>query len=85
LARCCLILFLEINGLTARDFSLRVRIEYLIKTECAPDQRRERTNTRQRMDAAEAAWRQLSVEATNVIDVLRRNSPSDKEPYSCVS
>jgi HPt (histidine-containing phosphotransfer) domain-containing protein len=45
----------------------------------------ERVGAESRMDAAEAAWRQLSVEATNVIDVLRRHSPSDKEPYSCVS
>jgi hypothetical protein len=37
------------------------------------------------MDAAEAAWRQLSVEATNVIDVLRRHSSSPKEPYTCAS
>jgi len=45
----------------------------------------ERVGTESRMDAAEGAWRQLSVEATNVIDVLRRHSGSDKEPYSCVS
>jgi signal transduction histidine kinase/CheY-like chemotaxis protein/HPt (histidine-containing phosphotransfer) domain-containing protein len=45
----------------------------------------ERLGAESHMDAAEGAWRQLSVEATNVIDVLRRTSPSSKEPYSCVS
>jgi len=45
----------------------------------------ERVGAESRMDAAEGAWRQLSVEATNVIDVLRRHAGSDKEPYSCVS
>jgi PAS domain S-box-containing protein len=45
----------------------------------------ERVGAESRMDAADAAWRQLSVEATNVIDVLRRHSGSDKEPYSRVS
>jgi len=45
----------------------------------------ERVGAESRLDAAEAAWRQLSVEATSVIDVLRRHSPSDKEPYTCVS
>ena len=44
----------------------------------------ERVGAESRMDAAEAAWRQLSVEATNVIEALRRHSGSDKEPYSCV-
>ena len=34
----------------------------------------ERIGAESRMDAAEGAWRQLSVEATNVIDVLRRHS-----------
>ena len=45
----------------------------------------ERIGAESRMDAAEAAWRQLSVEASNVIDVLRRHSPPAKEPYSCAS
>jgi signal transduction histidine kinase/DNA-binding response OmpR family regulator len=36
-----------------------------------------------RMDAADAAWRQLAVEAGHVIDVLSRQSPSGKEPQSC--
>ena len=45
----------------------------------------ERVGAESRMDAAEAAWRQLSVEASNVIDVLRRHSASAKEPYSCAS
>jgi HPt (histidine-containing phosphotransfer) domain-containing protein len=31
----------------------------------------ERVGAESHMDAAEAAWRQLSVEASNVIDVLR--------------
>jgi two-component system sensor histidine kinase/response regulator len=34
----------------------------------------ERIGAESRMDAAEGAWRQLSVEAINVIDVLRRHS-----------
>jgi CheY-like chemotaxis protein len=33
-----------------------------------------------RMDAAEAAWRQLSFEASNVIDVLRRRSAPAGQP-----
>jgi len=45
----------------------------------------ERVGTESRMDAAEAAWRQLSIEASIIIDVLRRHSPSAKGPYSCVS
>ena len=45
----------------------------------------ERVGAESRMDAAEAAWRQLSVEASNVIDVLRRHVHSAKEPYSCAS
>jgi CheY-like chemotaxis protein len=45
----------------------------------------ERIGAESRMDAAEAAWRQLSVEATNVIEILRRRSPSSKEPYPCAS
>jgi two-component system sensor histidine kinase/response regulator len=40
----------------------------------------ERIGAESRMDAAEAAWRQLSVEASNVIDVLRHHSPSAHEP-----
>jgi signal transduction histidine kinase/CheY-like chemotaxis protein len=35
-----------------------------------------------RMDAAEAAWRQLAVEATQVIDVLRRHSAPAAHSYS---
>ena len=45
----------------------------------------ERCGAESRMDAAEGAWRQLSVEATNVIDVLRRHPSSAKEPNSCAS
>ena len=45
----------------------------------------ERVGAESHMDAAEAAWRQLSVEASNVIDVLRRDSASAKEPSSCAS
>jgi HPt (histidine-containing phosphotransfer) domain-containing protein len=45
----------------------------------------ERLGAESHMDAAQGAWRQLSVEASNVIDVLRGTSPSVKEPYSCVS
>jgi CheY-like chemotaxis protein len=45
----------------------------------------ERVGAESRMNAAEAAWRQLSVEAANVIDVLRRHIGSPKEPYPCVS
>jgi signal transduction histidine kinase/CheY-like chemotaxis protein len=40
----------------------------------------ERIAAESHMDAAEAAWRQLSVEASNVIDVLRRHSASAHEP-----
>ena len=43
----------------------------------------ERLGAESRLDAAEAAWRPLSVEASHVIDVLRRHSASAKEPYSC--
>ena len=45
----------------------------------------ERLGAESRMDAAEAAWRPLSVEASHVIDVLRRHSPAGKEPYPCAS
>jgi HPt (histidine-containing phosphotransfer) domain-containing protein len=37
----------------------------------------ERIGAESRMDAAEAASRQLSVEASNIIDVLRRHTPAD--------
>jgi CheY-like chemotaxis protein len=45
----------------------------------------ERLGAESRMEPAEAAWRQLSVEASNVIDVLRRHLSSAKESDSCVS
>jgi len=45
----------------------------------------ERVGTESRMDAAEGAWRQLSVEASNVIDVLRRHHASAKLPNSYAS
>jgi HPt (histidine-containing phosphotransfer) domain-containing protein len=45
----------------------------------------ERVGAESRMDAAEAAWRQLSVEASNVIEVLRRRTILATEPSSCVS
>jgi two-component system sensor histidine kinase/response regulator len=45
----------------------------------------ERIGGESRMDAADAAWRQLSVEASNVVDVLRRDPASAKEPSTCVS
>jgi CheY-like chemotaxis protein len=45
----------------------------------------ERIGTGAHMDAADAAWRQLSVEASNLLDVLSRRSPSPKEPYPCAS
>jgi signal transduction histidine kinase/DNA-binding response OmpR family regulator/HPt (histidine-containing phosphotransfer) domain-containing protein len=45
----------------------------------------ERIGAESRMDASEGAWRQLSVEASNVIDVMRRHLPSTKESDSCVS
>jgi two-component system sensor histidine kinase/response regulator len=37
----------------------------------------ERIGAESRMDAAEAASRQLTVEASNIIDVLRRHAPVD--------
>jgi CheY-like chemotaxis protein len=37
------------------------------------------------VDAADAAWRQLSVEATHVIDVLRRHAAAVEQPYPCAS
>jgi CheY-like chemotaxis protein len=39
----------------------------------------ERVAAESRIDAAEAAWRQLSVEAANVLDVLRRRSRAPTE------
>jgi CheY-like chemotaxis protein len=45
----------------------------------------ERVGSDSRMDAAEAAWRHLSVEASNIVDALRRHSPSTQEPSSCAS
>jgi two-component system sensor histidine kinase/response regulator len=45
----------------------------------------ERIGAESHMDAAEAAWRQLSVEASNIIDVLRRHSTSGEELGSCAS
>jgi signal transduction histidine kinase/CheY-like chemotaxis protein len=45
----------------------------------------ERVAAESHMNAADAAWRQLSVEATNVIDVLRGHSDAGKEPSSCAS
>ena len=35
----------------------------------------ERLGAESRMEAAEGAWRQLSVEATNLMDVLGHHSP----------
>jgi two-component system sensor histidine kinase/response regulator len=45
----------------------------------------ERMGAESHMDAAEAAWRQLSVEASSVIDALGRHTISSKGPYSCAS
>jgi two-component system sensor histidine kinase/response regulator len=45
----------------------------------------ERLGAEARMNAADAAYRQLSVEASSVADQLRRHLPSAKEPTSCVS
>ncbi len=45
----------------------------------------ERIGAGSHMDAAEGAWRQLSVEASHVIDILRRRSPSAEEPVPCAS
>ncbi len=45
----------------------------------------ERVAAESHMEAADAAWRRVSVEACNVIDVLRQPSASDKEPHSCAS
>jgi two-component system, sensor histidine kinase and response regulator len=45
----------------------------------------ERVAAESHMEAAEAAWRQVSAEACNVIDVLRRPSTSAEEPNTCAS
>lgn len=45
----------------------------------------ERAGAESRLDAADAAWRQLSIEAGTLIHVLRRHSTSDKEASSCGS
>src|SRR6185436_4338504 len=46
----------------------------------------ERIGGEARLDAADAAWRQLSVEAVQVIDELRRLEPSNgREELSCAS
>jgi PAS domain S-box-containing protein len=45
----------------------------------------ERVGAESRMDAADGAWRRLSIEASNVIDALRRHSASAKEPTRCAS
>jgi two-component system sensor histidine kinase/response regulator len=45
----------------------------------------ERIGEESQLDAADAAWRQLSVEAASVIDVLRRYSASTEEQYPCAS
>ena len=45
----------------------------------------ERIGAESRLDAAEAAWRWLSVETTNIVDVLRRHSTAGQEPYSLTS
>jgi two-component system, sensor histidine kinase and response regulator len=45
----------------------------------------ERIGAESHMDAAEAAWRQLAVEASHIIDVLRRHASTEKGPQSCAS
>jgi signal transduction histidine kinase/DNA-binding response OmpR family regulator/HPt (histidine-containing phosphotransfer) domain-containing protein len=45
----------------------------------------ERIGEESQLDAADAAWRQLSVEAASVVDVLRRYSASPEERYPCAS
>jgi HPt (histidine-containing phosphotransfer) domain-containing protein len=45
----------------------------------------ERIAVESHMEAADGAWRQLSVEASNVVDVLRRHSAAVTEPYPCAS
>ena len=44
----------------------------------------ERVGAESRMDAAEAAWRQLSIEASHVLDALKRHAGPAKEP-TCAS
>jgi HPt (histidine-containing phosphotransfer) domain-containing protein len=45
----------------------------------------ERLGAQSRMDGADAAWRQLSVDATNALDVLHQHVTSSKEPDPCAS
>jgi uncharacterized membrane-anchored protein len=45
----------------------------------------ERLAAEAHLEAADAAWRQLAVEATHVIDVLRRQAAAVEEPYPCAS
>jgi len=45
----------------------------------------ERIGAESRMDAAQAASRLLSVEATNIVDVLRSYTASDRPPFSLTS
>jgi hypothetical protein len=45
----------------------------------------ERIGAESRMNAADAAWRQLTVEASSIIDVLRRLSDSAREADPCAS
>jgi HPt (histidine-containing phosphotransfer) domain-containing protein len=45
----------------------------------------ERIGEESQLDAADAAWRQLSAEAASVIDVLGRYSTSDEQLHPCPS
>jgi signal transduction histidine kinase/DNA-binding NarL/FixJ family response regulator len=45
----------------------------------------ERIAAESRMQAADAAWRQMSVEAANVIDLLRHRAAPPREPHACAS
>jgi CheY-like chemotaxis protein len=45
----------------------------------------ERIGAESRMNAAEAAWRQVSVEASHVIDVLRDRPAAGRVPLPCAS
>jgi HPt (histidine-containing phosphotransfer) domain-containing protein len=45
----------------------------------------ERLGAESRLDAAEAAWRSLSVETSHVVDLLRRHLVPAKEPCPCAS
>jgi two-component system, sensor histidine kinase and response regulator len=45
----------------------------------------ERIGAEADMDAANATWGQLVVEAATITDVLRRRVGSDEEPFSCAS